>query len=153
ISDQRVVVGRTAAWEPLVFDLATATAETISLPGFSYIHIIAIADNGDLAGTAARSRSVLDDMRGFLYHRSKQAVTWIFPAVTALPPGATPFLMLYDLNTLGHAVGEQGWVRGLDQLEVPFFYDGSTVTSIGSPAFMAGGSRITNSDRMSVGYD
>jgi hypothetical protein len=44
-------------------------------------------------------------------------------------------------------------VRGLDQLEVPIFYNGSTVLPIGSPTFMAGGSRITNSDRMSVGYD
>src|SRR5262245_22226162 len=37
ISDQGVVLGRAGAWEPILFELATATAQPISLPGFSYI--------------------------------------------------------------------------------------------------------------------
>jgi hypothetical protein len=152
INNNGLVLGRLDTGQSVVFDITTQIMEPIIIPGFSNLAPMAINDNGDIVGAAGRSQSLLDDWRGFILNRKTQAITWVFPTIAPLPPGATPFLELTDLNNLGHAAGSQGWVRGFEQLEVPVFYNGNVVTAIGDPVFIANGFRITNTDRMHVWY-
>jgi hypothetical protein len=87
-------------------------------------------------------------MRGFIFNRNTQAVTWVLPTLPSQPP----FLELKDINDLGHAIGVQGWVLGFDQLEVPVFYDGANLRAVANPTFMSNGIRITNDDKLWVWF-
>jgi hypothetical protein len=133
-------------------EIASSTVEPISIPGFPALQVNALSYKGDLVGSAGRSQFITDDWRGFVMNGKTKAITWIFPMMVPLPPGATPFLELSDLNNKGRASGRQGWVRGLEQVEVPIFYNGTTIVQIGTPAFISSAGRITESDRIRVWY-
>jgi hypothetical protein len=152
ISDDGIVLGTLASAQPALVEIATSTVEPISIPGFPALQVNALSYKGDLVGSAGRSQYITDDWRGFIVNRKTKAITWIFPVMVPLPPGATPFLELNDLNNKGHAAGTQGWVRGLEQLEVPIYYNGTTIVPIGTPAFISNGIRITENDRLRVWY-
>ena len=152
ISDDGVVLVTLGSAQPTLVEIATSTVEPISIPGFPALQVNALSYKGDLVGSAGRSQFITDDWRGFVMNGKTKAITWIFPMMVSLPPGATPFLELSDLNNKGHASGRQGWVRGPEQVEVPIFYNGTTIVQIGAPAFISSAGRITESDRIRVWY-
>jgi len=152
ISDDGVALVTLASAQPALVEIATSAIDPISIPGFPVLQVNALSYKGDLVGSAGRSQFITDDWRGFIMNTKTKALTWIFPMMVPLPPGATPFLELSDLNNKGRASGRQGWVRGLEQLEVPIFYNGTTIVPIGTPAFISSASRITESDRIRVWY-
>lgn len=151
ISDDGIVLGRGAGMDVVLFDTKTATLQPFSIPGFPFIADLAIDALGNLAGSAGRQNAA-GELRGFLWERNTQALTWIYPASVPHPPGAAPYLRLNDRNLFGHAAGRQGWIRNGEQQQVPIFYDGATVRTIGSYASMANGTLISNSDRVSAWY-
>jgi len=152
ISDDGIVLVTLGSAQPALVEIATSTVEPISIPGFPALQVNALSYKGDLVGSAGRSQFITDDWRGFVMNGKTKAITWIFPMMVSLPPGATPFLELSDLNNKGHASGRQGWVRGPEQVEVPIFYNGTTIVQIGAPAFISSAGRITESDRIRVWY-
>jgi hypothetical protein len=151
INNDRVVlalVQGSTAREYSLYNLETNTTEPIAIPGYPTIVQPALNNSGDVVGTAAKSLNVSDDMRGFIFNRNTQAVTWVLPTLPSQPP----FLELKDINDLGHAIGVQGWVLGFDQLEVPVFYDGANLRAVANPTFMSNGIRITNDDKLWVWF-
>jgi hypothetical protein len=153
INNQGLILGRkfTGALN-LLFDMTTSTMEELTIADFPHIDARRVNNSGDVVGTAGRGQAVTQDHRGFIFNAQSKAVTWVFPVFGSIPPGATPYLDLRDLNDMGHAVGIQGWGRGLEQLQIPIFYNGSTVTPIGKPRVISTGWRITNADQMQVVY-
>jgi len=111
ISDDGVVLVTLGSAQPALVEIATSTVEPISIPGFPALQVNALSYKGDLVGSAGRSQFITDDWRGFVMNGKTKAITWIFPMMVPLPPGATPFLELSDLNNKGRASGRQGWVR------------------------------------------
>ncbi|WP_441268293.1 hypothetical protein AB7G19_26220 [Bradyrhizobium sp. 215_C5_N1_1] len=155
INNERVVLARvqgSTGREYALYNLETNTTEPIAIPGYPAIGPLALNNSGDVAGTAAKGWSVLDDQRGFIFNHNTQAVTWVLPTLPSQPPGSTAFLELKDINDIGHAIGVQGWVLGYDQLEVPVFYDGANLRAVANPTFLSNGIRITNDDKLWVWF-
>ena len=96
-------------------------------------------------GSARSSLNSRDDRGSFATDRLRN---YMGAPNDPVPKLATPFLELNDLNSQGHAVGQQGWVGGVGGQEAAVFYNGTTVVTIGSPVGFCNGIRITENDRM-----
>jgi hypothetical protein len=153
INNERVVLVSRDEFDYALYNLETSAIEPIVIPGYPAIAARALNNSGDVIGSAGRSWSVLDDFRGFIFNRGTQVVTWVLPTLPSPLPGSTTFVDLNDINDLGHATGVQGWELGLQQLEVPVFYDGTNLRAIGNPIFISNGIRISNDDRVRVWFD
>jgi len=151
ISDDRVVVGQGPPGTPVLFDLNAKVAQKLTVPAAAELSDVSISDHGVLSGSASDGPAITQNWRGFVYKPATNDLKWVMPTIPA-PPGGSSFLRLNDVNDWGHAVGVQGWVRDLDQVEQPIFYDGAAITSIGPAVFIANGIRITAHDRMRVWY-
>ncbi len=158
ITDDGLILGSPEDGKWLFFDSVTESITEISISGFQYISDVAIDDFGNLSGTVDTNDNGVAE-RGFIMNRDGRFLRWVFPTNVPLPPGAFPYLRLHDRNIHGHATGVQGWERGsllargsYDWQEVPIFYDGVSVTPIGSYASFAIGTKITNNDRILARY-
>lgn len=149
INDAGLVLCRDGIYGPTVwlFDSVTTEPEAFSMPGYHYLWPEKINIAGDVVGSVAREPDH-GDRRGFIRHRQNGSITWVSPAIAAVPAGAVAFLYLNAINDAGHAVGTQGW-GGSARREVPIYYDG-TVHQIGNLAYIAEGDLITSNDRMRV---
>jgi hypothetical protein len=91
-----------------LYNLETSTIEPIPLPDYPTIEAKALNYSGDVVGWMANSRSYLDGMRVFIFHRNTQTVTWVLPTLPSPITGAATWVLLTDINDLGHATGFQG---------------------------------------------